>query len=206
MIGKLTGLIDSIEEDHLILDVGGVGYLVQCPGESLRRVPEVGETVTLLIETYVREDQIRLFGFLTDAERAWFRLLTTVQGVGVKVALGVLGALPPNELANAIAARDKTTITRAPGVGPKVAGRIVSELKDKAPALAVLPGQEHDGHSQDMPANKIPQAAQDAVSALVNLGYQPTRANGVISRALDQVGDTATTQDLIRLGLRELSQ
>ena len=136
MIGKLKGLIDSYGEDFVILDVGGVGYQVHCAGRTLQALPSPGEAAVLSIETYVREDQIKLFGFRTDHEREWFRLLQTVQGVGAKVALSVLGTLPPSELANAIALRDKASVARTPGVGPKVAERIVTELKDKAPAFA----------------------------------------------------------------------
>src|SRR5213079_1492014 len=136
MIGKLTGTIDSYGEDFIILDVGGVGYLVHCSARTLQALPAAGQPVMLAIETHVREDQIKLFGFLSDVEREWFRLLQTVQGVGTKVALAVLGTLKPAELASAIALRDKAMVARTPGVGPKVAERIVTELKDKAPAYA----------------------------------------------------------------------
>src|SRR5256885_8084649 len=138
MIGKLKGLIDSYGEDYVILDVGGVGYLVHCSARTMQALPAPGEAATLSIETYVREDQIKLFGFLSDVEREWFRLLQTVQGVGAKVALAVLGTLKPSELASAIAMRDKAMVARTPGVGPKVAERIVTELKDRAPAYADL--------------------------------------------------------------------
>jgi Holliday junction DNA helicase RuvA len=131
MIGKLKGLIDSYAEDFVILDVGGVGYQVHCSARTLQALPKPGEAAVLSIETYVREDQIKLFGFRSDVEREWFRLLQTVQGVGAKVALAVLGTLPPSDLANAIALRDKAAVARTPGVGPKVAERIVTELKDK---------------------------------------------------------------------------
>ena len=136
MIGKLKGLINSYGEDYVILDVGGVGYQVHCSSRTLQALPSPGEAAVLSIETYVREDQIKLFGFRSDTEREWFRLLQTVQGVGAKVALAVLSTLPPAELANAIALRDKAAVSRTPGVGPKVAERIVTELKDKAPAFA----------------------------------------------------------------------
>src|SRR6516225_2540431 len=138
MIGKLKGIIDSYGEDFIVLDVNGVGYLVQCSARTLQELPGVGQPITLSIETYVREDQIRLFGFRTDVEREWFRLLQTVQGVGAKVALSVLGTLKPADLASAIAMRDRAMVARTPGVGPKVAERIVTELKDKAPAYADL--------------------------------------------------------------------
>src|SRR5918999_6147663 len=138
MIGKLKGIIESYGEDYVIVDVGGVGYVVHCSVRTLQALPATGEAAVLSIETYVREDQIKLFGFRTDAEREWFRLLQTVQGVGAKVALAVLGTLAPSDLANAIALRDKAAVARTPGVGPKVAERIVTELKDKAPAFAAL--------------------------------------------------------------------
>ena len=135
MIGKLKGLIDSYGEDYVILDVGGVGYQVHCSARTLQALPAPREAATMSIETYVREDQIKLFGFTSDIEREWFRLLQTVQGVGAKVAMSVLGTLKPSELASAVAMRDKAMVARTPGVGPKVAERIVTELKDKAPAF-----------------------------------------------------------------------
>ena len=138
MIGKLKGIIDSYGEDHIIVDVNGVGYVVHCSARTLQALPAQGEPVSLAIETHVREDQIRLFGFTSDIEREWFRLLQTVQGVGTKVALSILSTLKPAELASAIAMRDKATVARTPGVGPKVAERVVTELKDKAPKYADL--------------------------------------------------------------------
>src|SRR5947209_12710839 len=138
MIGKLKGIIDSYGEDSIILDVNGVGYVVHCSARTLQALPAAGEPVVLAIETHVREDQIRLFGFVTPVEREWFRLLQTVLGVGTKVAISVLGTLAPAELASAIALRDKAMIARSPGVGQKVAERIVTELKDKAPAYAAV--------------------------------------------------------------------
>ena len=136
MIGKLKGIIDSYGEDWVIVDVGGVGYQVHCSARTLQTLPQPGEAATLSIETYVREDMIRLFGFASDVEREWFRLLQTVQGVGARVALGVLGTMTPGDLATAIALQDKAQVARAPGVGKKVAERIVAELRDKAPAYA----------------------------------------------------------------------
>ena len=136
MIGKLRGVVDSFGDDFVILDVAGVGYVVNCSSRTLQHLPRAGEPATLAIETQVREDSIRLFGFSRDAERDWFRLLQSVQGVGAKVALAILSILPPDELANAIAMQDKATVSRASGVGPKLAARIVAELKDKAPAFA----------------------------------------------------------------------
>src|SRR5450755_1441454 len=138
MIGKLKGVIDSYGEDFVILEVHGVGYLVHCSARTLQALPAAGEAVELAIETHVREDQIRLFGFLSDIEREWFKLLQTVQGVGTKVALSILSTLTPADLASAIALRDKAMVARSPGVGPKVAERIVTELKDKAPAYSDL--------------------------------------------------------------------
>lgn len=205
MIGKLRGIVDSIGEDYVILDVGGVGYEVHCPSRVLRALPSPGEAATLSIDTYVREDVIRLFGFRSDTEREWFRLLQTVQGVGARVALAVLGTLSPSDLANAIALRDKAAVSRAPGVGPKVAERIVSELKDKAPALAsVDPGAAK--LAADIEARHASGPAADAVSALVNLGYGQPQAAGAIASALREVGEGATTQALIRIGLKELAK
>ena len=136
MIGKLKGLVDSFGEDFVVVDVGGVGYVVSCSSRTLSKLPKPGEPVALAIETQVREDSIRLFGFAADSERDWFRLLQNVQGVGAKVALAILGILNPGELASALAMSDKTAVARAPGVGPKLAARIVAELKDKAPVLS----------------------------------------------------------------------
>jgi Holliday junction DNA helicase RuvA len=205
MIGKLTGTIDSVGEDFVILDVHGVGYLVHCSARTLQELPAVGEAVVLAIETYVREDQIRLFGFLADIEREWFRLLQTVQGVGAKMALAVLGTLKPNELASAIAMRDKAMIARAPGVGPKVAERICNELRDKTPefsavdrALVRLIGAVEE--------KSAPRTVADAVSALVNLGYGPPQAAAAIAAAVREAGEGADTARLIRLGLKELSK
>ena len=205
MIGKLKGLIDGYGEDFVILDVNGVGYVVHCSARTLQALPAQGDPAVLSIETYVREDQIRLFGFATDAEREWFRLLQTVQGVGARVALSVLGTLKPADLATAVAMRDKAAITRTPGVGPKVAERIVTELKDKAPAYAAidpavirLSGAMDDG--------KAPRALADAISALVNLGYGQPQAAAAIAAAARAAGEGADAARLIRLGLRELSR
>ena len=205
MIGKLKGLIDSYGEDYVILDVGGVGYQVHCSARTLQALPAAGQPVTLAIETHVREDQIRLFGFLSDVEREWFRLLQTVQGVGTKVALAVLGTLKPGELASAIAMRDKAAISRAPGVGPKVAERIVTELKDKAPAYAALDPAviRLSGAVED---KRAPQPVADAVSALVNLGYGQPQAAAAIAAAARGAGEGAQTAQLIRLGLKELAK
>jgi holliday junction DNA helicase RuvA len=205
MIGKLKGLIDSYGEDFVILDVGGVGYQVHCSARTLQALPSPGEAATLSIETYVREDQIKLFGFRSDVEREWFRLLQTVQGVGAKVALAVLGTLPPADLANAIALRDKAAVARTPGVGPKVAERIVTELKDKAPAFADLdPGLVR--LSGAIEEQRAPQPIADAISALINLGYGQPQAAAAIAAASRAAGDKAETAQLIRLGLKELAK
>jgi len=205
MIGKLKGLIDAMGEDWVLLDVNGVCYEVHCSPRTLGSLPQVGEAATLAIETYVREDQIRLFGFATDAERAWFRLLQSVQGVGAKVALGVLGTLSPQDLANAVALQDKAQVSRSPGVGPKVAQRIVSELKDKIPNL-VLSGQPGAALSAvgEIPVPEMP-AAADAVSALTNLGYAQAQAAAAVAAAARKAGDESETAELIRLGLKELA-
>ena len=205
MIGKLKGLIESYGQDSVILDVNGVGYEVHCSARTLQELPGIGQPAALSIETHVREDQIRLFGFVTEIEREWFRLLQTVQGVGAKVALAVLGTLKPSELASAIAMRDKAMVARAPGVGPKVAERIVTELKDKAPAytnvdpaLVRLSGALDD--------KRAPAPVTDAVSALVNLGYAQPQAAAAIAAAARSAGDDAETTTLIRLGLKELAK
>ena len=205
MIGKLKGVIDSYGEDSVILDVNGVGYLVHCSARTLQELPRAGEPATLSIETHVREDQIRLFGFRTDVEREWFRLLQTVQGVGTKVALAVLGTLKPADLAAAIAMRDKAMVARTPGVGPKVAERIVTELKDKAPAYTdVDPALVRLSGALD--EKRAPQPVTDAVSALVNLGYAQPQAAAAIAAAARSAGDGAEVATLIRLGLKELAK
>jgi Holliday junction DNA helicase RuvA len=205
MIGKLKGIIDSYGEDSVILDVGGVGYLVHCSARTLQELPGTGQPVSLAIETHVREDQIRLFGFLSNVEREWFRLLQTVQGVGTKVALSVLSTLKPAELASAIAMRDKATVQRAPGVGAKVAERIVTELKDKAPAYADLdPAVTRLSGAIDERRAAGPVA--DAVSALTNLGYGQPQAAAAIAAATRGAGEGADTARLIRLGLKELAK
>ena len=205
MIGKLKGLIDSYGEDFVILDVGGVGYQVHCSARTLQALPAAGEAATLSIETHVREDQIKLFGFMSDTEREWFRLLQTVQGVGAKVALSVLGTLRPTELGTAIAMRDKATVARTPGVGAKVAERIVTELKDKAPALADIdPHVVHLAGSLD--EKRAPRPVADAVSALVNLGYGQPQAAAAIAAASRAAGEGADTATLIRHGLKELAR
>jgi holliday junction DNA helicase RuvA len=203
MIGKLKGIVDSYGADNVIIDVGGVGYQVHCSARTLQALPAQGGAATLSIETYVREDQIKLFGFTTDLEREWFRLLQTVQGVGAKVALSVLGTLKVSELASAVAMRDKVTVARSPGVGPKVAERIVTELKDKAPAFATVdPAMVHGALDE----KRAPKPVMDAVSALVNLGYGQPQAAAAIAAASRNAGEGADTATLIRQGLRELAK
>jgi holliday junction DNA helicase RuvA len=203
MIGKLKGVVDSVEEEALILDVNGVGYLVSASARTLRALPAAGEAAELLVETHVREDAIRLYGFLTAAERDWFRLLQSVQGVGAKVALGILGALSADALSVAVARQDKAMMARAPGVGPKLAARLVLELKDKAPALAAEfagaePGQER--------ARQLTRSAEDAILALVGLGYARPQAAAAVARISAELGGDAETAALVRGGLRELAQ
>lgn len=200
MIGKLRGLVESVDADGLVIDVGGVGYVVSASARTLRALPAVGEGVSLLIETQVREDAIRLFGFLTVAERDWFRLLQNVQGVGAKVALGLLGALPGDSLATAIRNGDKTMISRAPGVGPKLAARLALELKDKVAAL----GSGDEPFASTQAALSGP--AEDAVLALTGLGYARPQAAAAVGKALAASGSQAATAVLIRVALRELSQ
>ena len=205
MIGKLTGHVDSVSLSALIIDVGGVGYEVTMGARQLGALPPVGEPVSLSIDTHMREDGVRLYGFATEHERAWFRALQTVQGVGAKVALAVLGTLSVADLANAVALQDKAHVARAQGVGPKVAARIVAELKDKMPALAPAISMPGGGLS---PAAELPEglAARDAVSALTNLGYAHGEAAMAVSAAIRMAGNEAGAAELIRLGLKELAQ
>jgi Holliday junction DNA helicase RuvA len=207
MIAALNGLIDSIGEDSVIVDVGGVGYLVFCSSRTLAALPRVGEAVSLRIDTHVREDHIHLYGFSTEAERAWFRLLTTVQGVGARVALAIQSALAPTDLARAIAAGDKPALGRASGVGPKLAARIATELKDKAGALELGMGAHlpEKGASKDAVGDVgDEQRVSDAVSALVNLGYGRTEAYGAVIEAVREMGEDSPVQALIKGGLTRL--
>ncbi len=205
MIGKLKGTVDSYGEDFVVVDVHGVGYVVHCSAKTLTALPSPGEAAVLSIETVVREDMIRLFGFRSDAEREWFRLLQTVQGVGAKVALGILSILDPGGIATAIGTQDKAAIGRAPGVGPKLAARIVAELKDKAPVFGVVdPGLAR--LVEDVAERRAPGPVQDAVSALVNLGWPQAQASAAVSAAMAKAGDGAEASALIRLGLKELAK
>lgn len=203
MIAKLKGILDSIGEDWAIVDVGGVGYHVTCSARTLAALPAPGEPATLLTETLVSENAIRLVGFASPHERDWFRLLDQVQGVGTRVAMGVLSTLTPAELASAIAMQDKATVARAPGVGPKMAQRIVSELRDKGPAVAT--GDAAHAALKG-PAAAFAGPAADAVSALINLGYGQPQASAAIAAAARTAGEGAGTSDLIKLGLKELAR
>ena len=202
MIGKLTGFVDSSGEGWVLIDVSGVGYVVHASNRSLSQLPGKGEAASLLIETHVREDHIHLYGFIDQAELDWFRLLGTVQGVGARMALAILSAIPPEQLIQAIAAQDKAALTRANGVGPKLASRIVSELKDKAGSIAIGPiAVVTGGKAETTPDGGV---SEDAVSALVNLGYRRVEAFGAVARASGQLGQQASLESLIKIGLKEL--
>ena len=203
MIAKLRGTVDQVGDGFAIVDVGGVGYRVAGAASTLGRL-RAGEKVSLLIETQVGEDHIRLFGFLEAAEQNWFRLLTTVQGVGAKTALAVLSTLRPEELARAIAAADKTALSRADGVGGKLAARIAAELRDKVGALALSAAARGPGAAGSGGAG-LEGAMADAVSALANLGYAPSDALQAVARAAEALGDKPSVEELIRAGLAELS-
>lgn len=200
MIGKLTGRVDSISDDHIILDVGGVGYLVHCPSSTLSRL-SIGANSSLMVETKVSEDAIRLYGFSTAEEREWFRLLQTVQNVGARVALNVLSALSARELERALALGDRAVVGRAQGVGPKLALRIVTELKDKAPSM-MLRGHGDETVSVAM-APRGPEA--DAVGALLKLGYSQSQAAEAVARAAQDLGGAPVDQ-LIRESLRAMAR
>jgi len=201
MIGKLRGKVDAIGDSFLIVDVNGVGYEVQASVRTLRNL-KIGDEVSLTIDTHVREDAIRLFGFSSEVERSWFRMLQNVQGVGSKVALALLGTLSPQELANAIALGDWASVEQAPGIGKKLALRIVAELKDKAPALTVAGMQLPAADAEPAQGN----AAAEAISALSNLGYAPAQASAAIAVAIKELGAEADTAKLIRRGLKELAR
>ncbi|HEX7970488.1 MAG TPA: Holliday junction branch migration protein RuvA [Stellaceae bacterium] len=201
MIAMLAGIVDQSSADGLVLDVNGVGYLVFASARTLARAPARGEPMRLLIETHVREDHIHLYGFADEAERGWFRLLTTVQGVGARTALAILSVLAPDALATAIMAQDRAVVARADGVGPKLAARVVNELKDKVSGIALGPA------AAGTPAGAATAgAAADAVSALVNLGYSRTDAFGAVAQAAKRLGAEAKIDALIRAGLQELGR
>lgn len=199
MIGKLTGTIDSFSGNQLIIDVRGVGYVVACSARTLRQMG-VGMTVSLLIETQIREDAFNLFGFLDTGERDWFRLLTTVQGVGAKVALAILGVLSPEQLTQAIAAQDKAAVAQADGVGPKLALRLVTELKDRVPSFGFTPQQSAIQGAQPATLH------DDALSALLNLGYKRMEAFAAVAAAAQKLGSDARIDALIKTSLAELSR
>jgi Holliday junction DNA helicase RuvA len=209
MIAKLTGIVDSVGTDWAVVDVNGVGYLLSCSNRTLSRMV-AGEGAALVVETFIREDRIQLYGFADADERDWFRRLTTIQGVGARLALSILSVLGPEQLTHAIASQDKTALTRADGVGPKVATRIVNELKDKVGGLALgasaAPSAAAGGKAAPAGAAPANAALGDAVSALVNLGYGRSEAFAAVVAAGRSLGDGAGVSDLIRQGLKELSQ
>ena len=204
MIAKLSGLLDSVGTDHCIVDCGGVGYLVFCSARTLRRVGDTGNAVSLRIEMQVREDAITLFGFVDQPERDWFRRLTTVQGVGSRVALALLSVLEPEKLGQAIAAQDRTALVQADGVGPKLANRLISELKDKVADLYMGGGAATSGPAGAAASGTVG-VTNDAVSALVNLGYRRADAFTAVAAAVQKAGPDAKVEQLIMMGLKELS-
>jgi Holliday junction DNA helicase RuvA len=204
VIAKLKGTVDSVDEGSAVIDVNGVGYLVSASSRTLRDLVG-GGPVTLLVETIVREDAIALYGFLETAERDWFRILTTVQGVGARVALSILSTLSPDEIARAIAAGDKASLSRPAGVGPKLAARLATELKDKAAAFGIAPV----AHKAGVTGAVVPPTAsvdEDAVSALVNLGYRRVEAFGAVARVSQRLGEGAPLDAIIKAGLQELAR
>ncbi len=216
MIGKLTGIIDSVDTTNLILDVAGVGYVVNASGRTLSHIGNIGDKTSILITTQVREDAITLYGFSDAIEQGWFKLLTSVQGVGAKAGLSILSACPADQLGFTIASQDKAGLTRADGVGPKLATRILTELKDKAGALdlgggadrvtSTHGGSESGSNAPQMDANGA-KVDQDAVSALTNLGYASADAYKAVLQAKNKANDNEkdNLQVLIRLALQELS-
>lgn len=204
MIGKLKGLVDSFGDDHVLIDCGGVCYEAFCSSRTLQALPRVGEAAVVFIETIVREDMIRLYGFATESEKAWFNLLSTVQGVGARVALSILSVLSPAELSSAIALQDKAMVGRANGVGPKLALRLVTELKGKVPTGGGIDAGTL-GLQAALGEGVAPTTISDAVSALTNLGYSSAQASAALARIVARDGEGMPTEKLIRLGLRELS-
>ena len=200
MIAQLTGRVDALEDGRCVIDVAGVGYLVHASSRTLAALPAAPAVAKVLIETHVREDAIQLFGFADTSERDWFRLLTTVQGVGPRVALSILSTLSPRDLIGAIAARDQGSLSRAPGVGARLAARLLTELKDKVGAMPSSPGVSIPA-AAPVPAG----VAGDAASALVNLGYRAADARAAVARVVDRLGDGTSLDSVIRESLRELS-
>ena len=202
MIAKLAGLVDHLEPDAAVVDVNGVGYRAFCSTRTVSRLPPVGSPVRLLVETHVREDHIHLYGFIDAAERDWFRLLTTVQGVGARLALSILSAVAPESLGLAILAQDKLALTQAEGVGPRLGARIINELRDKVGGLA---GPEPPTSVPTEPIT-YPRATADAISALENLGVGRTEALGAVAAAARKLGGEAAADALIKVGLEELAR
>lgn len=208
MIARLKGILEELGMDHAVIDVNGVGYLVFASARTLRSVGNIGSPVSLFIETHVREDHIHLYGFSTAAEKEWFRLLCTVQGVGAKVAQAILGTVAPETLPVVIAAQDTAALTRTDGVGPKLATRIVTELKEKAGKIALGQGVQQKGKARKQTGAEPPvqvMVSGDAVSALINLGYGRAEAFGVVSTVMHHLGDKADVGAVIRESLKELS-
>lgn len=204
MIAHLSGKVFEIAEESVIVDVGGVGYLVFCSSRTLAGLPAVGEPTALQVETQFRTESLTLYGFQTTAERSWFRLLQTVQGVGARVALALLSALTPDQLAQAIMAKDKAAFTQASGVGPRLGQRLVSELQSKAGELPTAPVVTLPS-SAAAGGGSAGGTAEDAVSALVNLGYGRSEAHGAVAKAAADIGEASDVEALIRAGLRELT-
>jgi Holliday junction DNA helicase RuvA len=200
VIAKLSGIVDSVAEDGAVIDVGGVGYLAFCSTRTISQLPLPGTPARLLVETHVREDHIQLYGFIDAAERDWFRTLTTVQGVGARLALSILSALTPEDLSLAIFAQDRAVLARADGVGPRLAARIVNELKDKVSGLAPAPSMSAGSASATVADSG---QAADAVSALVNLEWGRAEAFAAVAAAMNRLGSGAGVDALIRAALRE---
>lgn len=206
MIAKLSGRLDSTAQNFLILDVNGVGYQVFASPRTLARIGQPGDPVSLLIDTIIREDAFNLYGFCDAAEQEWFRLLTSVQGVGAKAGMAILGVCQPEELGFAIAAGDAAVVKRADGVGPKLATRIVTELKDKAAKIDLQPARKLDPtRLEDAPAESNAEVDHDAVSALVNLGYSRSDAYRAVLNAKQKTNDNSKVNDVIKLALKELA-
>lgn len=203
MIAKLSGLLDQVIPEGAVIDVGGVGYLVFCSTRTITQLPTPGGAARLFVETHVREDHIHLYGFIDTVERDWFRLLTTVQGVGARLALALLSAVSPDQLALAILSQDKATLARADGVGPRLAARIANELRDKVGGLATAAPMPVTAPGT---SNGKADVMTDAVSALVNLGYRRAEAFGAVGAAARRLGDAASLDALVRAGLQELGQ
>ena len=202
MIAKLTGLLDDFGPDWAIIDVGGVGYLVHCSAKTLTQLGIRGDKVVVHTELQVSENDQRLIGFASAGERGWFRLLTAVQGVGSKVALAILSALSAEEIQRACASGDAAMVARAQGVGPKLASRIVNELKDKAGGLGPIPAGAGSPPIEGLGAVPAGSVSADAISALQNLGFKPGTASMAVAAAVKELGDDAGLNDLVRVALK----